>query len=191
MYPFSHNAIAKEMCTSGGGLVTEFPSKTLPDRVNFPRRNRIVAGMVDGLVIIESKAKGGSMITSELAFDYNRDVFAFPGSVNQENSRGCNVLIQKNMAHLVTHASDILKLMNWCKSSMSDNPNIINQKSVHVSLIDPKEIRIVDLLKQKGKTHVDQMIVDLNSSVSELNALLFSMEMEGIVKSYPGKQYSL
>jgi DNA processing protein len=191
MYPFSHQAIAKEMCTSGGGLVTEFPSKTLPDRVNFPRRNRIVAGMVDGLVIIESKAKGGSMITSELAFDYNRDVFAFPGSVNQENSKGCNVLIQKNMAHLVTHASDILKLMNWCKSTIPDNLNSINQQSVHLSLIDPKEIRIVDLLRQKGKTHVDQMLVDLNSSVSELNSLLFSMEMEGIVKSYPGKQYSL
>ena len=191
VYPFAHKSIANEMCEKGGGLLSEFPSGTLPDRVNFPMRNRIVAGMVDGLVIIESKVKGGSMITAELAFDYNKDVFAFPGGINQENSKGCNVLIQKNMAHLVTSTSDIITLMNW----ESDVIKSVNQPSyspcVSLDLLNPNELKIFDLLRENGKMHFDQITLALDKPVSEVNSMLFSMEMDGILKTFPGRNYSV
>lgn len=190
IYPFTHQAIAKEMCENKGGLLTEFPSKTLPDRVNFPMRNRIVAGMVDGLVIIESKVKGGSMITAELAFDYNKDVFAFPGGISQENSKGCNLLIQKNMAHLVTSAADIINLMSWELHCNNVQKRVASQ-SIPQELLDPNAIKIFHLLTHKGKMHFDQIMLDLNKSVAEVNSMLFSMEMDGIVKSFPGRNYSL
>jgi len=190
IYPFAHQSIAKEMCENKGGLLTEFPSKTMPDRVNFPMRNRIVAGMVDGLVIIESKTKGGSMITAELAFDYNKDVFAFPGGINQDNSKGCNLLIQKNMAHLVTSATDVIKLMTWEKQ-LDCIEKRVDAPPIHQELLDPNANKIVHLLAQKGKLHFDQIMLDLNKSVAEVNSMLFSMEMDGIVKSFPGRNYSL
>ena len=113
VYPSQHTGLAKEMLQAGGGLLTEFRSKTKPDKHNFPTRNRIVAGMSDATIVIETGIKGGSMITAELANNYNKDVFAYPGSVNDGKSAGCNYLIKNNKAVLLTDAQELIELMNW------------------------------------------------------------------------------
>ena len=113
VYPSQHTGLAKEMLRAGGGLLTEFRSKTKPDKHNFPTRNRIVAGMSDATIIIETGIKGGSMITAELANNYNKDVFAYPGRVNDGKSAGCNYLIKNNKAVLLTDAQELIELMNW------------------------------------------------------------------------------
>jgi DNA processing protein len=187
IYPSTHRDLAKKMCETGG-LLTEFPINTTPDRVNFPMRNRIVAGMCDALVIIESKRKGGSMITAELAFDYNREVFAFPGSIHQENSSGCNLLIQKNMSHLITSPVDLIKMMDW------QNASIVPKKSevlVPAVNLNEKENSIFSALRNKGRMHFDQLLVDLQMTSQDLNSNLFNLEMEGVVKSLPGRVYSI
>ena len=188
VYPSTHSDLAKKMCENNGGLLTEFPIHTKPDRVNFPMRNRIVAGMSDALIIIESKRKGGSMITAELAFDYNRDVFAFPGSIHQENSSGCNLLIQKNMSHLITSPADFIKLMNWQKDLVSNSSE--EDLPQPVAFTESENV-IFKTLKNKGKMHFDQLSVDLHMSSQDLNSMLFNLELEGVVKSLPGGVYSI
>jgi DNA processing protein len=151
-------------------------------------RNRIVAGMSDALVIIESKRKGGSMITAELAFDYNREVFAFPGNIHQENSSGCNLLIQKNMSHLITSPADLIKLMDWKNTPIHDNKTEENIPSI---TLNDAEKCIFSSLKNKGRMHFDQLLVDLQMTSQDLNSKLFNLEMEGVVKSLPGRVYSI
>ncbi|MEI9956698.1 MAG: DNA-processing protein DprA [Ferruginibacter sp.] len=112
IYPPQNNAIARQM-TEQGGLLTDFMSNTTPDKQNFPKRNRIVAGMCDALIVIESSKKGGSLITAELANGYNKDVFAVPGKTTDTRSEGCNYLIQQNKASLITSAADLIEMMNW------------------------------------------------------------------------------
>lgn len=112
IYPNAHRKTAIQMLDNGG-LVTEFVSGTSPDRENFPMRNRIVAGMADALVVVESRKKGGSLITAELANDYNKDVFAYPGSVGSKNAEGCHYLISEDKAHLITCGRDLLAKMGW------------------------------------------------------------------------------
>ena len=187
IYPTNHRDIAKKMCEQGG-LLTEFPLYTKPDRMNFPMRNRIVAGMSDALVIIESKRKGGSMITAELAFDYNREVFAFPGSIHQENSSGCNLLIQKNMSHLITSPADFIKLMDWKNNPTPEKKSEAKTSSIHLNDVQ-KSIFIS--LKKKGRMHFDQLLLDLQMTSQDLNSNLFNLEMEGVVKSLPGRVYSI
>ena len=187
IYPSIHRDIALKMCVNGG-LLTEFPIDTKPDRINFPMRNRIVAGMSDALVIIESKRKGGSMITAELAFDYNREVFAFPGNIHQENSSGCNLLIQKNMSHLITSPADLIKLMDWKNTPIHDNKTEENIPSI---TLNDAEKCIFSSLKNKGRMHFDQLLVDLQMTSQDLNSKLFNLEMEGVVKSLPGRVYSI
>lgn len=187
IYPYTHHGLAQKMCENGG-LLTEFPIKTKPDRINFPMRNRIVAGMSDALVIIESKKKGGAMITAELAFDYNRDVFAYPGSAWQENSFGCNLLIQKNMSHLMTCPNDLIKLMGWENSNPSPKKPDYTSSSV---LLSDLENSIFSILKNKGVMHFDKLLIDLQISSQDLNSNLFNLELDGIIKSLPGKIYSI
>jgi DNA processing protein len=178
IYPSTHCELARKMCENNGGLLTEFPINTKPDRINFPMRNRIVAGMSDALIIIESKRKGGSMITAELAFDYN----------HQENSSGCNLLIQKNMSHLITNPSDFIKLMDWKKEVISESKEEI--PSQPIAMTESENI-LFTTLKSKGKRHFDQLIVDLHMSSQELNSMLFNLEMEGLIKCFPGRVYSI
>ena len=113
IYPPDHSNLAKDMLKHGGGLLTEFRSDTKPDKHNFPTRNRIVAGMSDATVVIETGEKGGSMITAELANGYNKDVFALPGRVNDNKSAGCNFLIRNNKAMLLTDAEELIEVMGW------------------------------------------------------------------------------
>lgn len=191
IYPHSHRDLAEKMCLNGGGLLTEFSSNTIPDKINFPMRNRIVAGMADALVVVESKTKGGSMITAEMAFDYNREVFAFPGCVNHQNSSGCNLLIQKNMAHLIAEPNDLVKLLEW---NNGESPQLkVEEETLTLENLDMNvpENQIIVLLTQKGKIHFDQLSVQLNYSPQALNSTLFNMELMGKLKSLPGRMYSL
>lgn len=183
IYPPQHRAIAEKM-TSMGGLLTEFPSDTLPDRERFPMRNRIIAGMCDALVVVETAQKGGSMITALIANDYNKDVFAFPGQVNQKNSRGCNYLIKRHRAALLESAQDLAELMRWVPKLSSNGI----QTSLFTELSSKEKI-VVDLLQEKPEINIDQLTVQSQMTNSEMVTLLLSLEFKGVVKSLPGKRY--
>lgn len=184
IYPQLHRSTAGKMLINGG-LISEYPPYTKPDRENFPMRNRIVAGMCDATIVVESKIKGGSLITADLANDYSRDVFAYPGNVFDENSEGCNMLIAANKAHLVRNGSDFLKKMGW--DSTIKNPV---QRSIFPSLTT-EEQRIVQLLEKSGQMNIDSMAMQLEYPSSRLNVLLFQLEMNGLVASVPGNKCQL
>jgi DNA processing protein len=185
IYPFKHRGIAKEMLENGG-LITEFMINTKPDRENFPMRNRIVAGMADATIVIESKVKGGSIITAELANDYSRDVFAFPGDIDRPFSEGCNDLIRKQKAHLITKGIDFLTFMNW----KDENSKVVSQPQLFQDL-DKEELEIVNALKEENDLHADVLSLRLNKTPSQMNVLLFNLEMSGIIQQIPGKRFKL
>lgn len=184
IYPQLHRSIAGKMM-GNGGLISEYPPNTKPDRENFPMRNRIVAGMCDATIVVESKIKGGSLITADLANDYNRDVFAYPGNVFDENSEGCNMLIANNKAHLIRNGEDFLKKMGWDLSVK--NPV---QRSIFPSL-SLEEQKIIQLLEKSGQMNVDSMAMQLNLPSSKLSVFLFQLEMNGIISPLPGNRCQL
>ena len=185
IYPSAHASIASQMMDRGG-LLTEYPIGTNPDRENFPKRNRIVAGMVDAVVVIESGEKGGSLITCELANGYNRDVFAFPGNINAKYSKGCNQLIRDNKALLSLGAPDFLKTMGWI------NTNSL-QKSVQKKLfIDlSEEEKVIHSLLRNGTLSIDQIAIKLNKSISKLTVELLGLELKGVIQALPGNNYKI
>jgi len=183
LYPVAHQSIAKKM-QEQGGLITEFLSETIPDKENFPKRNRIVAGMSEATIVVESAQKGGSLITAGLANDYNRDVFAYPGNVGRHSSIGCNQLIQKDRAHLITCAQDLIDILGWEKE-ISTSPvqaHVFNNLSQH-------EVKIVSVLKEKGSTPIDLLSHLSQTKVSDLLVQLFNLEMKGVIRALPGKCY--
>lgn len=184
VYPQLHRSTAGKMMKKGG-LISEYPPDTKPDRENFPMRNRIVAGMCDATIVVESKIKGGSLITADLANDYNRDVFAYPGNVFDENSEGCNLLIANNKAHLIRNGEEFLKKMGW--DLTVKNPV---QRSIFPSL-SPEEQKVIQLLEKSGQMNVDSMAMQLEFPSSKLSVLLFQLEMNGIVASVPGNRCQL
>jgi len=184
VYPSVHRSVAKKMLENGG-LLSEYTPNTQPDRENFPMRNRIVAGLCDATIVVETKRKGGSLITAELANEYNRDVFAYPGSVFDENMQGCNELIANNKAHLIQNGNDFLNKMSW--NTKTNNPI---QRSLFVDLT-PQEQSIVEILEKTGAVNIDTLSVQLNLSASETNVLLFGLEMNGIITSMPGNRCQL
>lgn len=186
VYPRIHQKTAKDMCLTGG-LVTEFPPFTNPDRENFPMRNRIVAGLCDATIVIESQRKGGSLITAELANDYNRDVFAFPGSVFELSSEGCNRLIASNKAHSISSGADFLQKMGWNEENSASKPV---QKSIFPLLTDEEQL-IVDLLQVQPEVSIDLIAMKLQMPISKLSVHLFQMEMSGILKPLPGNKCQL
>jgi len=186
IYPSQHTTLAKEMITSGGGLLTEFRKETKPDRHNFPTRNRIVAGMCDATIVIETGNKGGSMITANLANNYNRDVFAVPGRTTDSKSEGCNYLIQSNKAALIRNGEDIILQMGWQEQTKKK----VIQKQLFVDLTADERL-IVDLLQKHTHLHVDEINLQTTISSSAVAAALLMLEMNGIVHSMPGKMYSL
>lgn len=185
MYPPSHRSIAEKM-TENGGLITEYPSDTKPDKENFPMRNRIIAGLCDALVVVETAAKGGSMITAHMANEYNKDVFAVPGRVKDKLSQGCNHLIKTHKALLLESADDIAYIMRWDEL---DARKLIQQQ-LFVELNDAEKI-IVNLLNQSPEASIDKLIVETNFAGSEMASLLLNLEFKGIVRSLPGKRYTL
>lgn len=187
VYPSQHTGLAKDMIKSGGGLLTEFRSKTKPDKHNFPTRNRIVAGMSDATIVVETGIKGGSMITAELANNYNKDVFAFPGRVNDTKSAGCNHLIKNNKAVLLTDAQELLELMNWEERK---KPTIKKQKELFIELT-PDEKIIMAILKEKDGVHIDEINFRSGLSSSSVAAAILNLELQNVVLSLPGKIYQI
>ena len=186
LYPSIHKRTAEQMLLNGG-LLTEFIPGTKPDRENFPMRNRIVAGISDATIVIESKKTGGSLITADLANDYSRDVFAFPGNIGQIFSEGCNLLIKKQKAHLLVNGNDFLKQMNWDESAQKKG---IVQRSCFIDL-SGEEKQICKLLEGSKGEHVDVLAIRAQLPISHINVQLFHLEMKGVVRSMPGKKYSL
>ena len=184
VYPAQHGAIAKDMLNNGG-LLTEFMSGTIPNRENFPKRNRIVAGMADCTLVVEASIKGGALITAHLANDYNRDVFAVPGRLGDLNSEGCNRIIKTHKAHLVESAEDIAYIMGWNKEDSSEP-----QQTQLFTNLQPEEEAIVDVLRN-GELNIDTLSAKCNMNTSKALSLLFTLEMQGVVKSLPGKVYKL
>jgi DNA processing protein len=187
VYPSLHESIAKKMIHQGG-LLSDFMSKTNPDKENFPKRNRIVAGMCDAVVVVETKLKGGSLITAEIANSYSKDVFAFPGRAGDEFSSGCNAFIKRNKASLIENAADLLYAMSWeekppKKKSSTQIPLLLN--------LNEKEQKIIDVFSGKDNLHVDELSFATSYSTGELAGLLLQMEFNNIVKSLPGKLYKL
>ncbi len=185
VYPAQNKTLAIEMLGQGG-ILTDFMSGTNPDRQNFPRRNRIVAGICDALIVIESSAKGGSLITAELANSYNKDVFAIPGRVNDSRSEGCNYLIKNNKALLITSADDLLHIMNW-----KEAPKKIKQQRELFIELTPEERIITDILKDRENIQIDELYFKSGLSSSAVAQALLMLEMQGVVASLPGKVFKL
>lgn len=184
LYPSTHRRTAKQMLKNGG-LLTEFLPGTNPDRENFPMRNRIVAGIADATIVIESGIKGGSLITAEFANDYNRDVFAFPGDVNREYSKGCNFLIQKNKAHLMTSSRDFFTMMDWEEKG---------KKVIQADLfsgLNADEKSIIQCFKDRLELSFEYLISTTNLNFAQLSSSLLNLEFIGLIKPHPGKRYQL
>ena len=186
IYPPENKSLAKQMIERGG-LLTDFKSGTNPDKQNFPRRNRIVAGMCDALVVIESAKRGGSLITAELANSYNKDVFAIPGRATDTKSEGCNYLVKTNKASLVTGAEDLLDMMNWKEK---EKPPVKKQRELFIEL-SPAEITLTGILQQKESCSIDELYLKSGLSSSEAAQALLMLEMQGIIAAMPGKMYRL
>ncbi len=186
LYPQPHLATAREML-SRGGLLTDFRSGTKPDKQNFPMRNRIVAGLADAVLVIETGKKGGSLITAEIANSYNRDVFAVPGRVQDKRSEGCNLLIHYNKAALVTGAADIMRLMGW---ETKHSTPAATQQTLFTEL-DDRERSIVRLLTGRKALHIDDIRLQSEYNSSEVAAAILNLELQGVIQSLPGKLYRL
>lgn len=186
IYPQENRGLARQILSSGGGLLTEFMSGAKPDKHHFPTRNRVVAGMADVTVVVETDIKGGSMITAELANNYHRDVVAFPGKASDEKSRGCNQLIKNHKAALVTGGKDVLSFMNWLPAQ--EKPKV--QRSLFIEL-NPDEKKIFDLLNGTEGLHIDEINLRSQLTSSAAAAALLTLELQGVVASLPGKMYKL
>lgn len=185
LYPAAHTSVARDML-SDGGLLTEFPSPTKPDRENFPMRNRIIAGMADAIVVVETATRGGSIITAELANGYHKDVFAMPGPVNAPFSQGCNRLIKIHKASLIESAADIAYIMGWEKEDQKAG----RQQELAFDL-SSEEKRVHELLVAENSVGVDLMTHRLSLSAGELSGILLQLEVKGLIRSIPGNRYMI
>ncbi len=186
IYPQQNKNLAK-LITQQGGLLTEFISNTSPDKQNFPKRNRIVAGMCDAVIVIESGKKGGSLITAELGNGYNKDVFAIPGRTNDLKSEGCNYLIKNNKAVLINSADDFLDQMNW---KPSPKPSVKKQRELFIELL-PDEKIVIDILQKQDGIQIDELYFKSGLSSSAVATALLMLEMQNVIISLPGKVYKL
>lgn len=185
LYPQSHESIARRMLKKGG-LLTDFMSATVPDAVNFPKRNRIVAGLCDALIVMESKRTGGSLITATIASSYNKDVFAYPGRAGEALSEGCNGLIKRNKAALIESAADLLDAMQWTEVPRKKS----KQKQIPLLLaLSDDEKTLMNIFSQKPVMHLDEICSEARLPVSKVSAILLQLEFSNLVKSKPGKVY--
>ncbi len=210
IYPSAHQAFAKKMLAEKGGLISEFPAYTVINPNFFPRRNRIVAGLCDALLIIESGIRGGSMITASIAHGYSRDVFAIPGRPIDKNAEGCNFLIQKNMASLCVSAQDIVERMNWDLFEKFAKPEIDNRReSAEVdrgnTLPPPKKtLKQVELFESlsptekqvmewivSGNDNTNTMVRQQKCSSTAISVALLELELKGLIAAVPGNQYQI
>lgn len=184
IYPKTHKKYMAKM-EENGGFLTEFQSTSNPDKENFVRRNRIVAGMSEATIVIESADKGGSLITATMANDYSRDVFAVPGRTTDKYSQGCNDLIKTQRANLLTSAADLVYNLNW---ELEVKPTKPVQKQLFVSL-DYDEQKIYDYLQKNGKQLLDIVALECDFPIFRISSLLLNMELKGVVRPLPGKLF--
>ena len=184
IYPAAHRSTAVRMI-GNGGLLTEYPSETTPEKQNFVQRNRIIAGLVDAVIVVESAEKGGSLITADIANSYNRDVFAFPGKSTDTASKGCNKLIKTHKANLIESVEDIELLMGW----EQNNPSMINQPSLFPELSDEEQY-VVNGIRSQQPIHINLLSKQVDMPIGELVPLLIELEFKNIIKCLPGNLYA-
>ncbi len=184
IYPAANKALAKQIIENGS-LLTEFSSQSIPDKENFPRRNRIIAGLADAVIVVEANIKGGALITAEIATSYNRDVFAIPGKTTDTYSKGCNWLIKTNKAGLITSAEDLYYNMNW---EFQHAKKTTKQTSF---ILTEDEEKIFRILHEYGQSNIDFICNTSLFSLNKVASVLLQMEISGIIKSLPGKMYRL
>lgn len=183
--PASHAKYAKEIQNSGG-FVSEFPTDAIMDKKNFVRRNRIIAGLSQATVVVESPIRGGSLLTAGMANSYNREVFALPGRIDNSKSVGCNTLIKTNQARLIQSAADLVYILNW------DLDKVSKPKATQIPLfidLDPEEEKLYNLLKDKGKETLDLLAIEAAMSPQKTASLLLGLELKGVIRTLPGKQF--
>ncbi len=185
IYPASHRQVARRMIKEGG-LLTEYPSHIGPKREHFPMRNRIVAGLCDALVVVETGKEGGSMITAQFANDYNKDVFAFPGRVKDPHAHGGNYLIKSHRAALIERAEDLAYIMGWEEESIA-----VGVQQQLFSELSSDEKLVVDLLRQNEGAGIDKLTYESRMTGSCMAAVLLNLEFKGLIRSLPGKRYML
>lgn len=188
IYPALHRQTAVKM-TEHGGLLTEYISGTTPEKVNFIRRNRIVAGMSDATIVVESASHGGALITAELASTYNRDVFAFPGRISDEYSEGCNKLISRQQATMIMNADEFLKAMGWKQESSSAKKDDGQQELF--PQLTPDEAAIVEVLRHCDSKQVNQIVVETGLNFHTVSSSLYELEYKGVVALLGGARYRL
>ncbi len=188
IYPPAHKQIAADMLEQGG-LLTDFTSQTQPDRQNFPKRNRIVAGICDATIVIESGDRGGSLITADLANGYNRDVMCIPGRLHDPQSAGCNALIRQNKAVLLTGAGDLLELMGWQEKNGAEAAPVA-QTGLFPVLTAEEEL-IMALFREKSRRHLEELYLQTRLSGSQVATAVFNLEMQSVLRSLPGQLYEL
>jgi DNA processing protein len=186
LYPYAHRNLAARI-TETGALLTDFTAGDNPERNNFLKRNRIIAGLADATLVVESGKKGGALITAELAISYNRDVYAFPGRISDPMSEGCNMLIRENKAALVESFSDIEYFLGWDSKDKTAQPR---QARLFVEL-DENEQKIADELKKEDRLSPDILSIRTGMPVSKISATLLSMEFKALVSVLPGNYYHL
>lgn len=188
IYPKTHKKYMSKI-EDNGGFMTDFWSSSNPDRENFIKRNRIVAGISEATIVIESADKGGSLITANMASDYNRDVFAVPGRASDKYSQGCNNLIKTQRAHLLSSAADLVYNLNWDLAITSKSNKAI-QKQLFITL-EPEEQLLFDFLQKNGKEQMDQIALQCDLPIFKLSSLLLNMELKGVVRPLPGKLFEI
>src|SRR6266542_5559504 len=185
IYPSQHKNLAKDILQNGG-LLTEMRKKTKPDKHNFPKRNRIVAGVADATIVVETATKGGSMITAQLANNYNRDVFAFPGKTSDTKSIGCNYLIKQNCTILLTDAQQLIETLGWQQKKSKSKA----QRELFIDFTAEEKI-IFDILYEKDGVHIDELFLKSGLSSSAVAASMLNLELQNVIVSLPGKIYRL
>jgi DNA processing protein len=186
LYPSAHRETASQI-TGKGALVTEFMYQEKPESPNFVKRNRIIAGLADATIVVESGEQGGALITADIANSYNRDVFAIPGRVTDKFSTGCNRLIKSNRAALIENLADLEYLMGWQKT---DSQPEATQRTLFVEL-DEEESSLIDLLRNNTSLTIDQLALRGNLPVSRTSSILLNLEFKGLIKCLPGKVFKL
>ena len=183
IYPAANKSLAEKMVLNGG-LITEFLNKSNPDRENFPKRNRIIAGMIDALIVVESAIRGGALITANIANSYDRDVFAVPGKLTDKFSEGCNFLIKTNRAALIQTAKDVKYIMRW----ESKSKKTARQKKLFTEF-SPEEELVMNILNEEEEIGIDYIVLKSKLSNTKIASILLNLEFEGIVKCLPGKMF--
>ncbi|MDR0830454.1 MAG: DNA-processing protein DprA [Prevotellaceae bacterium] len=182
IYPSQHKSLAEKIIKSGGAIITEYPTKTVPEASNFVQRNRIIAGMCDATLVVESAARGGALLTASAANSYNRDVFAIAGRIGDTFSEGCNNLIKTNCAQMITSAADIEQFMSWEKGEAKE-------QLLFTELTD-EERKIVETLHSTPMSAND-LSREMKIPVQKMVSTLILMEFKGLITALPGNFYKV